>query len=425
MRSGGDVHATKRQELLEPVAQMCVQAGIEVTIGEYASTRVPEVTALLCMAEEWTAMITPVRASRNGEEEAAHSQLFTRDPRVGYDLDSPGEVVYEVQITESDDGGSGQAPRVLAVFDLVESPRAAADELILWATRSALFRSTPPVPDLASQTERERRGFEHREARAAQPSVRMVNVPSELADDAAAIDHASLSWHFPRDRTARFQRAIVVALAPARGVRPSSRGQWLTVRADGGDLVVSTDPLVGANQRHRWDLTPWLWDGRCSATPQESRWQVERPADVATVARLVREGAIPEALELAGVRVDRDIANLLAGRPTRTFRASQTAAWVANLYHGLADAAPWRLAHAYRVWRSERATLGLPATQAIALFGLGGLQQSRKPQVALDMADEVPLLRLTYSGSNALLSRALWTMPPDLSAHLHGWPTRP
>jgi hypothetical protein len=421
MRSSEDVHATKRQQLLEPVAAMCAQAGVDVAIGDFASPQGPEVTALLCATDSWTAMITPVRASRAGEEVPAHGRLFTRDPVQGYDLDSPGEVVYEVQVTEKGDGGTGHEPRVLAVFDLVESPRAAADELILWATRSMLFQTTPPVPDVARQDQLERRSFEHREAHAAHPSIRVVNVPATMADDVAAIDQSSLCWHFPRDRTARFQRAVVVALAPYRGVRPSSRGQWLTVRADGGDLVVSTEMLVGANQRHRWDLSPWLWDQRCSATPAESRWQVERPDEVSEVVQLMRDGAIAKALETTGVRFDADIARLLAGSPTRTVRARLTATWVANLYRGLAEAAPWRLAHAYRVWRSERATLGLPATRPIVLFGLGGLAQSKKPQVALDMTDEAPVLRLIFSGSSAILSRALWTMPADLSAHLRGW----
>ena len=36
-----------------------------------------------------------------------------------------------------------------------------------------------------------------------------------------------------------------------------------------------------------------------------------------------------------------------------------------------------------------------------------------------------PLLRLYYTGGNAVLPRSLWTLPADLMAHLHGWPVPP
>ncbi len=93
-----------------------------------------------------------------------------------------------------------------------------------------------------------------------------------------------------------------------------------------------------------------------------------------------------------------------------------------NLYAGLADAAPWRLAAAYQLWREHRHDLGLTTASPVTLFGLGGLGQARKPKVALDVASGGPVLRLWFTGSNAVLPRSLWTVPADLAARLHGWP---
>jgi hypothetical protein len=132
-----------------------------------------------------------------------------------------------------------------------------------------------------------------------------------------------------------------------------------------------------------------------------------------------------EALARCGVQADPQIARLLAGEPTRLYRAGLTATWVATLYAGLAEAAPWRLAAAHRRWREGRQALGLAARRPIPLFGLGGMTQARKPKVALDATADGPLLRLYYTGGSAVLPRSLWTLPADLVPHFHGWPVPP
>jgi hypothetical protein len=92
------------------------------------------------------------------------------------------------------------------------------------------------------------------------------------------------------------------------------------------------------------------------------------------------------------------------------------------LYAGLAAAAPWRLAAAYQAWRDSRDALGLRTSDPVTLFGLGGMGQARKPKVALDLTPAGPILRFRFTGGNAVLPRSLWTIPPDLEAHLQGWP---
>jgi hypothetical protein len=116
-----------------------------------------------------------------------------------------------------------------------------------------------------------------------------------------------------------------------------------------------------------------------------------------------------------------DLAKILAGVPHRSFRAEVTATWVANIYAGFTDLAPWRLAGAYRTWHDERTRHGLTTRDPVVLFGLGGLGTARKPKVALGTEGGEPLLRLAYTGGNAVLPHALWTVPADLAAYLYGF----
>jgi hypothetical protein len=246
------------------------------------------------------------------------------------------------------------------------------------------------------------------------------DTPPRAEGEVWALDPAAVAWHFPRDRMARFARKAVVLLANLDDRASGLRATWLTARTDGDSLVVNTDVLIAANQRHRWDVTPWLWDRRRSDAPNLQRWQATEPAEVAPTVEHVRRGKLAEALRLSGVGVDDQLAALLAGRPTRAFRAEQTATWVTNLYAGLAEVAPWRLAHAYRAWRDGR-THRRPPDPPITLFGLGGSGAARKPKVALELVDDAAMLRLHYTAGNAVLARELWTVPPDLSARLRGW----
>ncbi|GAA1034299.1 hypothetical protein GCM10009557_38630 [Virgisporangium ochraceum] len=411
--------------LLEPVATLCAEAGVPVSGGSFRpaapdATGAPQtpVAALRCTAEDdsWDAVVTAVRGHRR-----AGGGGYARDPRTGYDLDSPGDLVFEVQIREDDDGLGGHGPRPIVVFRLFEQARAAADELILWHRRAGLFTVDPPVEDPKARLRRERRRFEHRRAAAESARVRVAEVPAQFAAAAAAIDPSALCFHFPRDRNGRYLRSAVVALARDPGVRPHLRTRWLTARAHGPDLLVGAADLISANQPHRWDLTPWLWRRDHAGTGPTNRWQVEHPDDVAPVVDAMRRSAWPDAFDAADVRVEPDVLRILAGVPHRHFRAEVTGTWVTNLYTGFTDLAPWRLGAAYRAWHDERTRHGLTTRDPVVLFGLGGLGTARKPKVALGTEAGQPLLRLTYTGGNAVLPHALWTVPADLAAHLYGF----
>jgi hypothetical protein len=408
MPTESEAQAAQRRTLLDPVARMCERADIPVQHGRLHEDEA-SVVALVCAAEDgsWDASLTVVKAHRIPTEHQAYNGRWGRDPRTGYDLSSPGDLVYELQIHEDDDGAGGHGPRPLVVFQLLDDAEAAADALILWWRRPSLFHCTPPVPDRRAEERRAARTAEHRRVAADDPEVYLDdNVPGEPA---SAIDPAAVAFHFPRERTGRFLRSAVVALTPLDDTPRHQRGRWLTVRAQDDELSVGVENLIGGNQAYRWNLTPWLWDRRVEASPWD-RWQVEDAAQARPYLEALAAGRIAEALELAGVEVDPQLAKLLRGEPNRTYRAELTDKWVANLYAGLADSAPWRFDNAYTVWQAERGGRG----KAVTMFGLKGLGQARKPKVALDRTRSGPILRLNFSAGNLLLPRSLWTVPADL-----------
>jgi hypothetical protein len=425
---GVDEHASRRAELLAPVRELCGRAGVATEAGVLPPPRFGRgtgtVLALRHVAADgaWDVSVTVVRARRLPPSAGGASGGYSRDPRSGYDLNSPGELVYEVQVHEEDDGGSGHGPRPLVVFELAGTPQAAADVLTLWAARGSLFACGVPraKPEVAARQERRR--YDHRQAAAAAPDVDATGVPPEAADLATGVDPAMLCWFFPRERGGRYRRSSVVALAPCRDGRPHLSGPWLTARADGDRLVLEARDLIPANQAHRWDAAPWLWDRRHADAPPLRRWQALDTHGIRPAFTALRDGNLQSALDKCGVLADPEISRLLAGEPTRMFRAELTEKWVASLHAGLADAAPWRFAAAYQAWREDRDALGLRTTRPVTLFGLGGMRQARKPKVALDLTPAGPMLRFRYTGGSAVLPRALWTIPPDLEAALRGWP---
>ena len=176
----------------------------------------------------WDASVTVVRAHRLPPPAGRPSGGYSRDPHSGYDLNSPGELAYEVQVHEEDDGGSGHGPRPLVAFELTGTPQAAADMLTLWAGRGSLFACAAPREEPGVAARQEKRRYDNRQAAAAAPDLDATAVPTEAADLAVSVDPAMLCWFFPRERGGRYRRSAMVALAPCRDGRPHLSGPWLT-----------------------------------------------------------------------------------------------------------------------------------------------------------------------------------------------------
>ncbi|MER7009722.1 hypothetical protein ABT297_42695 [Dactylosporangium sp. NPDC000555] len=430
-----DRHRSRREQLLAGVSARLRGLGIEAAFGTlvpyydlYGSA--PGGLTGLVVHEPTGAgrmQVTAVAARRTvppGEGGlSADRRTWVRDVDLEYDLD--GDVVFEVTILEGPGDGPGDPPAVWAPRLLVRDEEAVVDAVRLWHGYRDTLRGTPPAADPDRRRAALARQIAARHAAAADARVRLAvdasAVPPQqrpaLAEHLAELDHAQLCFHFPRDRFGRYVKSAVVALAGYEAGL-SKRGPWLAVRADGDELAVGVEALIGANQDHRWDRLPWLWSAAHRDATAVRRWQVPDAEHARPVVALLERHALADALTLCGVDVDAELASLLAGYPISYRHAQYTDTWVKTLYGQLRDCAPWRLAAAYRVWQDERRAARRPAAEPIALFGLKGLNQQAKPMVAVESRDGVCRLRMIWSGSNARLTRALWECPADLNAEL-------
>ncbi len=435
-----------RWRLLGPVAEQLAAAGVasqfvplEPYLDFYGGLPAGT-TGLVCRhpaAANAVAQVTVVRVMRllPGGQGGLRpdGRSWVRDLDLDYRLSTAGELHYEVTLLEDPDDGLGHDRETSAQRRLTDDVQAVVDAVVLWrGYRDTLRCQPPPPPNAKAQARRLRRQLDQRNAAAARPAVDVdldravvASLPTQaqaaLADDLAALDQQALCWHFPRDRLGRYARAAVVALAGYTN-DPSKRAPWLAARAHGDRLGVGLEALIGVNQTQRWDATRWQWDQRQTAMTAAQRWQLDQPDAARAVAALLDAHRLADALAAAGVRMDADLAALLDGYPTRYLRAHYTQTWVRRLYEELRQAAPWRLAAALGTWQAERHALGRAANGPVVLFGLGGLNQQRRPSVALACPAGIPELRMVWTASNAVLSRSLWQRPPDLDAALRGWP---
>lgn len=426
-----DPHRERRRALLAGIAGRLREVGIEPAFGvlesyrDFYGTLPAGTTGLVCAQPPTTArlQVTAILVRRTlppGEGDLSPDRRsWVRDAEVVYDLDGDGGPAFEVTMLEDPDEGLGHTRDTSAQRTATGDEQAVVDTARLWHGYRHTLRGTPPKADPRRERVRMRREVERRDAAAAAPDLRGDDVP---AGERVDLDAGLLCWHFPRDRGGRYARRAVVALAPY-GADPTKRGPWLTARARDGALTLGVEPLIGVNQDHRWDATPWLWSAAGRHATAHERWQVASPEEARPLAALLDAHDVAAALEAVGVRADAEVAGLLDGFPTRYFRAAHTDAWVTALYAGLARSAPWRFAAAYDTWRRERAALGRPASGPVPLFGLTGLNQQRRPMLALDLRGGAPELRMVWTGSNARLPRALWERPADLDAALAGLAT--
>jgi hypothetical protein len=432
-----DEHQARRQDLLAGVAARLAEAGIGATFEpleryfDFYGALPDGVTGLVVRQQIGGARMQVTAAGVRrivppGEGGLSASRReWVRDLEVSYNLDGGGDVVFEITTLEDPDAGLGHSRATSAMRRLTGDVQAVIDAIRLWHGYRESLRCLPPPADPDRQRARLIRQVAARRSAAARPQVRIAAaanaVPPQqrpiLAAHLAQLDHSLLCFHFPRDWYGRYAQRAVVALS-GYGTGRGNRGPWLAVRADGDTLVAGVEELIGDNQDHRWDSSPWLWNStRRNAGPRQ-RWQVPGAVHARPIVSLLDRHAMAEALTVAGVDVDPGIAALLAGHPTSYLRAEHTGTWVRRLYGQLQNSAPWRFADACRAWQQERQTAGRAASPPIALFGLRGLNQQRKPMAALELHDGMPRLCMMWSGSNARLPRTLWERPADLDEAL-------
>ncbi len=435
-----DAYRVRRQQLLSGVSARLREVGIDAAFGELRGYydlygAVPEgLTGLIVRqpGDPGQMQVTVVGAHRTappGEGGlSADRRLWVRDVDIRYELDGDDEVVFEVSTLEGTGDGPGNPPAIWAPRQLTRDGEAAVDAIRLWYGYRDSWRTTPPTARPDRRRAARMREVAARRAAAEAARIRLTvdtsAVPAphrpRLTEDLARLDPAQLCFHFPRDRQGRYVKSAVVALSAYHDAPLTKRGPWLAVVVDGDTLVVGVLPLIGANQDHRWDASPWLWrTGHGDATVEE-RWQVPDAERARPAVDLLDRNAVADALTLCGVDVAPDIAALLAGYPISYQHARYTDTWVGRLYEQLPTCAPWRLAHAYRVCEAQRqAGRRRPAApEPIPLFGLKGLNQQAKPMLAIGTRDGVPRLTMVWTASNARVPRTLWERPADLTAAL-------
>ncbi|MFI5909897.1 hypothetical protein [Dactylosporangium sp. NPDC051541] len=420
-----DRHEARRRRALAGVSARLREVGIEPAFGALTQYydfygKVPaNLTGLTVDEPHGTGrmQVTVVTAERlvpPGEGGlSADGHVWTRDVDIEHDLPDGAALVFEVTLLEGPAEASGAmwAPR-----RLVREEEAVVDAVRLWHGYREMLRATPPKPTAARRRSARARLATARRTAAAAPVVRRpADVPPPLRAHLDGLDDARLAFHFPRDRSGKYVKTAVVALA-GDGPALSRRAPWLAARADGDALVVRVEGLIGANQDHRWDRLPWLWNK--DQPPASVRWQLDDLERARAVVDLLDSYAVAEALTGCGVHVDDDLTALLHGYPIGYGLARHTDTWVKRLYDQLQRSAPWRLAAAYAVHQEERRAVRRPDREPVALFGLKGLNQQSKPMVALDTHDGAPRLRMIWTASNTRLPRELWECPADLHADL-------
>ncbi len=420
-----DAHRARRQQLLTGISARLREMGIEAAFGvlepyyDLEGAAPANLTGLAVREPVGTGrlQVTVVGMVRN----QSHGEGCGCED-TDYDLD--GELAYEVATLDGRGDGPGDPRAVWSTRQIARSEQGVVDAVRLWHGSRDSLRSTPPAPHPDRKRALLTRQIAARRSAAATPQVARAVDPSAappeqqpaLAVHLEQLDEAQLCFHFPRDRNGRYVKSAVVTLA-GYGTVPSKRGPWLAVRADGDRLVVGVEALIGENQDHRWDGSPWLWDSAHHDATAARRWQLPDAEHARPIVDLLDRHALADALTLCGVDVDDRLAALLDGYQINYDYARYTETWVARLYEQLPNCAPWRLAAACEVWQAERPPRR-PWNDPIPLFGLKGLNVSAKPMVGVQMRDGVTRLVMTWTGSNARMPRALWERPADLEAAL-------
>src|SRR5690349_4378753 len=342
-----DRHRAQRERLLAGVSERLRRLGIVAAFGQLTPYydfhgRIPEGLTGLVVDEpagEGSMQVTVVAAHRTGAKPSADPNVWVREADLEYDL--AGDVVFEV--TTLDERGDGSA--VWAPRRLVGTEEAVVDAIRLWHGYRDTLRATPPPPDPRLPVRRAKQ-LAARHTAAGATRVRLAVDESQVPDEhrpaleahLADLDHAQLCFHFPRDRSGRYTRSAVVALS-GYGIVLGKRGPWLSVRADGEELVVGVDALIDVNQDHRWDHLPWLWTRSGQDATAEQRWRTPEAEHVRPILDLLDRHAFADALTLCGVEVDAELSALLAGYPISYSYARYTETWVRTLYGQLARSA--------------------------------------------------------------------------------------
>jgi hypothetical protein len=247
----------------------------------------------------------------------------------------------------------------------------------------------------------------------ARPAIAAGTLPPERRDELAeAVDRVSataLVWSAPRKSTGALDTGVPLALVPLgeRDRRIGTREPWLVARvakdSPATTFRLTIEDLITENEPWRLDRARWAWAQGEAVTPA-TRWggtlDELRPA-----LRAADAGVWQAVLQAAGVATDARVTPLLRGEDGAPDLADLTDVWAPRLTESLLRLAPWKL---------PQATTALRRGKPMRLFGLGGVNQQRKPGIFLAGDVAGPRLELEFSASNERVPEILWTRPLDL-----------
>src|SRR5262245_5295424 len=247
----------------------------------------------------------------------------------------------------------------------------------------------------------------------ARPAIAAGTLPperrEELADAVERVSATALVWSAPRKSTGALDTGVPLALVPLGEPdrRVGTREPWLVARV-AKDTAATTfrltvEDLITENEPWRLDRAPWAWADGQMGRPV-ARWG-ETLDELRPALLQADAGLWSAAIDGAGITTDPRVTPLICGDHAAPDLADLTDVWAPRLTESLVRLAPWKLASA---------TAGLRKGKPMRLFGLGGVDQQRKPGIFLagDTAD--PRLELEFSASNERLPEILWTRPLDL-----------
>ncbi|MBO0838442.1 MAG: hypothetical protein J2P28_23400, partial [Actinobacteria bacterium] len=239
---------------------------------------------------------------------------LTRERSLAFEaLPGGGRAVYRLYILENpwEARGHGRWSPPTRVLES-EDPAEIAMGIAAWANHSAEEPVIhPPRTAVANRL--------HRQLEAKRVGLRDLEVvadvgPAELLEAASepVLEHVNrrlLLWHFPRDQRGRLQARAVVLLSCLRtAASPQARELWLC--AEGPANAPASQQIHlrlrwehGANQDHRWDDAPHLWDTRCQAYTLESRWGIDNRSRADRSADHMEAGRLGEGLEVYGIEL--------------------------------------------------------------------------------------------------------------------------
>lgn len=245
-----------------------------------------------------------------------------------------------------------------------------------------------------------------REAPAVAVSVTWDDNDGRLAAVTSVLDMKRLAAAAPRTRRGTLDRKGVMLLAPLSDGGDSRRADWIIARYAGPEtLVITVDDVIAANRWHRLDLAPWLWR-RDDTVPRE--WMVGTDPKRDEQIRLIEQGAIPTALELAGVELDTETRRLLSGRRLSWWSDRVADSWPVAAVDAFARCAPWLLAGPAHEHVVERCRRG----DGARLVLLPHQMQQSKLGISL-VPGRKPRLEVRSTASNRVLPLALWQRPPE------------